>query len=169
MLHCQHIFCEECVATWFDRDTTCPMCRSDEWTFSIDFRFGRADESVLREVDLVLDWIFSLIQGKSVWRSKLERRSNKPVHSTVLVEHFKVFEGCVLNTKSYIHELHFLLSLLWLCIRSQSELRQTLADEKFWLKAKCLIQRRMVSNRPHAAHKAKVKVHYADSSRIVPN
>lgn len=28
MLHCQHIFCEECVATWFDRDTTCPMCRA---------------------------------------------------------------------------------------------------------------------------------------------
>lgn len=27
MLHCKHIFCEECVATWFDRDTTCPMCR----------------------------------------------------------------------------------------------------------------------------------------------
>ena len=48
MLHCQHIFCEECVATWFDRDTTCPMCRSDEWTFSIDFRFDRADESVLK-------------------------------------------------------------------------------------------------------------------------
>lgn len=28
MLHCKHIFCEECVATWFDRDTTCPMCRA---------------------------------------------------------------------------------------------------------------------------------------------
>jgi len=28
MLHCKHIFCEDCVATWFDRDTTCPMCRA---------------------------------------------------------------------------------------------------------------------------------------------
>ena len=28
MLHCKHIFCENCVATWFDRDTTCPMCRA---------------------------------------------------------------------------------------------------------------------------------------------
>lgn len=28
MLHCKHIFCEECVATWFDRDNTCPMCRA---------------------------------------------------------------------------------------------------------------------------------------------
>ncbi|XP_023347262.1 RING finger and transmembrane domain-containing protein 2 isoform X2 [Eurytemora carolleeae] len=28
MLHCKHIFCEECVTTWFDRDTTCPMCRA---------------------------------------------------------------------------------------------------------------------------------------------
>jgi len=28
MLHCKHIFCEQCVATWFDRDTTCPMCRA---------------------------------------------------------------------------------------------------------------------------------------------
>merc|ERR1712062_419971 len=24
-LHCKHIFCEECVATWFDREKTCPM------------------------------------------------------------------------------------------------------------------------------------------------
>ena len=32
MLHCKHIFCEECVATWFDRDTTCPMCRYPEPT-----------------------------------------------------------------------------------------------------------------------------------------
>jgi len=28
MLQCKHIFCEECVSTWFDRDTTCPMCRA---------------------------------------------------------------------------------------------------------------------------------------------
>ena len=28
ILHCKHIFCEECVATWFDRDRTCPMCRA---------------------------------------------------------------------------------------------------------------------------------------------
>lgn len=28
MLHCKHIFCEECVSTWFDRERTCPMCRA---------------------------------------------------------------------------------------------------------------------------------------------
>jgi len=28
ILTCNHIFCEDCVATWFDRDTTCPMCRA---------------------------------------------------------------------------------------------------------------------------------------------
>ena len=167
MLHCQHIFCEECVATWFDRDTTCPMCRSDEWTFSIDFRVDRTDESVLREVDLVLDWIFPLVQGKSVWRSKLERRSNKPVHSTVLVEHLKFLKDVcwIPNHKfmSCIFYFHF-----YDCFHSQSELRQTLAAKKLWLKVKCLIQRRRVSKRPQAAHKAKVKVHCADSSRIVP-
>ncbi|ODN03144.1 RING finger and transmembrane domain-containing protein 2 [Orchesella cincta] len=27
-LACSHIFCEECVATWFDRERTCPMCRA---------------------------------------------------------------------------------------------------------------------------------------------
>jgi len=27
-LHCKHIFCEECVSTWFDREKTCPMCRA---------------------------------------------------------------------------------------------------------------------------------------------
>jgi hypothetical protein len=28
MLSCKHIFCEDCVAMWFDRDRTCPMCRA---------------------------------------------------------------------------------------------------------------------------------------------
>lgn len=28
MLHCKHIFCEECVSIWFDRERTCPMCRA---------------------------------------------------------------------------------------------------------------------------------------------
>jgi len=27
-LNCSHIFCEECVTTWFDRERTCPMCRA---------------------------------------------------------------------------------------------------------------------------------------------
>jgi len=27
-LHCKHIFCEECVTIWFDREKTCPMCRA---------------------------------------------------------------------------------------------------------------------------------------------
>ncbi|XP_059090529.1 RING finger and transmembrane domain-containing protein 2-like [Tigriopus californicus] len=28
LLHCKHIFCEECLATWFDREKTCPLCRA---------------------------------------------------------------------------------------------------------------------------------------------
>lgn len=28
MLQCKHIFCEQCVAKWFDRERTCPMCRT---------------------------------------------------------------------------------------------------------------------------------------------
>lgn len=27
-LSCSHVFCEECVSTWFDRGMTCPMCRA---------------------------------------------------------------------------------------------------------------------------------------------
>lgn len=27
-LSCTHIFCETCVATWFDREPTCPLCRA---------------------------------------------------------------------------------------------------------------------------------------------
>lgn len=27
-LSCTHIFCEACVATWFDREPTCPLCRA---------------------------------------------------------------------------------------------------------------------------------------------
>lgn len=25
---CKHIFCEDCIAVWFDRERTCPMCRA---------------------------------------------------------------------------------------------------------------------------------------------
>ncbi|XP_033099553.1 RING finger and transmembrane domain-containing protein 2-like [Anneissia japonica] len=27
-LQCKHIFCDECVSLWFDRERTCPMCRA---------------------------------------------------------------------------------------------------------------------------------------------
>lgn len=28
ILNCKHLFCEECVTLWFDRERTCPMCRA---------------------------------------------------------------------------------------------------------------------------------------------
>ncbi|KAK7475020.1 hypothetical protein BaRGS_00033701 [Batillaria attramentaria] len=28
LLACKHIFCENCVSLWFDREKTCPMCRA---------------------------------------------------------------------------------------------------------------------------------------------
>lgn len=28
-LSCRHIFCEDCVSMWFDRERTCPMCRAN--------------------------------------------------------------------------------------------------------------------------------------------
>ncbi|CAG9854759.1 unnamed protein product [Phyllotreta striolata] len=28
LLQCRHIFCENCVTTWFDREQTCPLCRA---------------------------------------------------------------------------------------------------------------------------------------------
>ncbi|XP_042561763.1 RING finger and transmembrane domain-containing protein 2 isoform X2 [Clupea harengus] len=27
-LPCQHVFCEDCLCQWFDRERTCPLCRS---------------------------------------------------------------------------------------------------------------------------------------------
>nr|XP_033810097.1 RING finger and transmembrane domain-containing protein 2-like isoform X1 [Geotrypetes seraphini]XP_033810098.1 RING finger and transmembrane domain-containing protein 2-like isoform X1 [Geotrypetes seraphini]XP_033810100.1 RING finger and transmembrane domain-containing protein 2-like isoform X1 [Geotrypetes seraphini] len=27
-LMCQHVFCEECLCLWFDRERTCPLCRA---------------------------------------------------------------------------------------------------------------------------------------------
>ncbi|XP_034026782.1 RING finger and transmembrane domain-containing protein 2 [Thalassophryne amazonica] len=27
-LLCQHVFCEDCLSLWFDRERTCPLCRS---------------------------------------------------------------------------------------------------------------------------------------------
>ncbi|KAL8614003.1 hypothetical protein ACOMHN_023238 [Nucella lapillus] len=28
LLSCKHIFCENCISLWFDREKTCPMCRA---------------------------------------------------------------------------------------------------------------------------------------------
>ncbi|CAA0836657.1 RING/U-box superfamily protein [Striga hermonthica] len=28
VLRCKHIFCEDCVSEWFERERTCPLCRS---------------------------------------------------------------------------------------------------------------------------------------------
>lgn len=27
-LQCTHLFCEACIAEWFERERTCPMCRA---------------------------------------------------------------------------------------------------------------------------------------------
>lgn len=28
-LSCSHMFCEECVMEWFDRERSCPLCRAN--------------------------------------------------------------------------------------------------------------------------------------------
>ena len=28
ILRCNHIFCEDCVSEWLDRESTCPLCRA---------------------------------------------------------------------------------------------------------------------------------------------
>ncbi|KAK3241737.1 hypothetical protein CYMTET_48531 [Cymbomonas tetramitiformis] len=27
-LRCKHVFCEDCVTEWFERERTCPLCRA---------------------------------------------------------------------------------------------------------------------------------------------
>ncbi|GFR57959.1 RING finger and transmembrane domain-containing protein 2-like [Elysia marginata] len=40
MLPCKHIFCEQCVTIWFDREKTCPMCRAEITTESPMWKDG---------------------------------------------------------------------------------------------------------------------------------
>jgi hypothetical protein len=28
ILSCKHVFCEECVCEWLERERTCPLCRA---------------------------------------------------------------------------------------------------------------------------------------------
>nr|XP_022340528.1 RING finger and transmembrane domain-containing protein 1-like [Crassostrea virginica]XP_022340529.1 RING finger and transmembrane domain-containing protein 1-like [Crassostrea virginica] len=39
-LACKHIFCENCVSMWFDREKTCPMCRAQIHTESPMWKDG---------------------------------------------------------------------------------------------------------------------------------
>lgn len=40
LLPCQHIFCENCVLQWFDRQNTCPLCRSAIENYAPKWRDG---------------------------------------------------------------------------------------------------------------------------------
>ncbi|KAF6028505.1 RNFT2 [Bugula neritina] len=40
ILGCNHVFCEECVLIWFDKETSCPMCRTKIITEDNSFRDG---------------------------------------------------------------------------------------------------------------------------------
>ena len=170
MLHCQHIFCEECVATWFDRDTTCPMCRSDEWTFSIDFRFDWADESVLRW-SWSCSWLnLSSCSGQKCLKIQVgetEQQASSSNCSSLAFQSFwrmcveyQIMNSWAAFSTFYFYNCVFIPNLNW------GRLWQL---RSFDQKSSALRQRRRVSKRPQAADKAEVKVHCADSSRIVPN
>ncbi len=36
----QHVFCEECISTWFDREKTCPMCRAEVSQEDVTWKCG---------------------------------------------------------------------------------------------------------------------------------
>ncbi|ESP04137.1 hypothetical protein LOTGIDRAFT_171133 [Lottia gigantea] len=40
ILSCKHIFCEDCVSVWFDRERTCPMCRAQITDYNPQFQDG---------------------------------------------------------------------------------------------------------------------------------
>ncbi|KAK3587064.1 hypothetical protein CHS0354_014933 [Potamilus streckersoni] len=46
MLSCKHIFCENCVSVWFDREKTCPMCRAEIYTDDPKWRDGSTSSSI---------------------------------------------------------------------------------------------------------------------------
>ncbi|CEF71110.1 Zinc finger, RING-type domain and Zinc finger, RING/FYVE/PHD-type domain-containing protein [Strongyloides ratti] len=40
-LECNHIFCKECISTWFDRKDTCPLCRTLVQKFKNEYKDGQ--------------------------------------------------------------------------------------------------------------------------------
>uniref|UniRef100_A0A0K0G4I4 RING-type domain-containing protein n=1 Tax=Strongyloides venezuelensis TaxID=75913 RepID=A0A0K0G4I4_STRVS len=40
-LDCNHIFCKECISTWFDRKDTCPLCRTMVNKFKNEYKDGQ--------------------------------------------------------------------------------------------------------------------------------
>lgn len=35
-LPCDHIFCDECISEWFEKENTCPLCRSKNPNAGLD-------------------------------------------------------------------------------------------------------------------------------------
>lgn len=38
---CQHVFCEECILSWLDRDNSCPLCKYELPTDSVVYERSR--------------------------------------------------------------------------------------------------------------------------------
>ncbi|CAF0721520.1 unnamed protein product [Brachionus calyciflorus] len=45
-LKCQHIFCQDCVCTWLDKENSCPMCRTKIFVKKPKFRDGSTSFSI---------------------------------------------------------------------------------------------------------------------------
>lgn len=49
-LQCGHIFCEACIAEWFERERTCPMCRAAVRPHAATASFGDCSTSLLPQL-----------------------------------------------------------------------------------------------------------------------
>lgn len=43
MLDCGHMFCEECISSWFARENTCPICRAKQENVNMKFTDGSSN------------------------------------------------------------------------------------------------------------------------------
>ncbi|KAL1337376.1 hypothetical protein AAHE18_10G134600 [Arachis hypogaea] len=46
LLHCKHLFCEECVSEWLERERTCPLCRANVKSADL-LTYGDGSTSIL--------------------------------------------------------------------------------------------------------------------------
>ncbi|CDO95875.1 unnamed protein product [Kluyveromyces dobzhanskii CBS 2104] len=88
ILKCGHFFCKGCVVKWFEKDTSCPMCKSETTSFEV-YHFKFREEQFKDESDTKLAG--NLLKQTDSSKSSNDTTDSNSRAETVLTRKFNTF------------------------------------------------------------------------------